>query len=83
MFIFCVFPVCVLSSFHLGTGADALTSQYAPALNQLTNGAYAAAAAASAPLAASALQAAAAGVAGKQIEGMYTLWTIYIVSFKK
>ncbi|XP_059220539.1 CUGBP Elav-like family member 2 isoform X4 [Stomoxys calcitrans] len=49
---------------------DALTSQYAPALNPLTNGAYAAAAAAaSAPLAATALQAAAAGVAGKQIEG--------------
>ncbi|XP_073826935.1 uncharacterized protein isoform X5 [Musca autumnalis] len=50
----------------LWTGADALTSQYAPALNPLTNGAYAAA---TAPLAATALQAAAAGVAGKQIEG--------------
>ncbi|XP_058980754.1 CUGBP Elav-like family member 2 isoform X4 [Musca domestica] len=45
---------------------DALTSQYAPTLNPLTNGAYAAA---TAPLAATALQAAAAGVAGKQIEG--------------
>lgn len=56
--------------FHLGTGAEALTSPYAPTLNPLTNGAYAAAAAAAtAPLTASALQAAAAGVAGKQIEG--------------
>ncbi|XP_046803599.1 CUGBP Elav-like family member 1 isoform X2 [Lucilia cuprina] len=50
-----------------GTGAEALTSPYAPTLNPLTNGAYAAAA--TAPLTASALQAAAAGVAGKQIEG--------------
>ncbi|XP_073826926.1 uncharacterized protein isoform X2 [Musca autumnalis] len=49
-----------------GTALYALTSQYAPALNPLTNGAYAAA---TAPLAATALQAAAAGVAGKQIEG--------------
>ncbi|XP_023297072.2 CUGBP Elav-like family member 2 isoform X3 [Lucilia cuprina] len=51
----------------LWTGAEALTSPYAPTLNPLTNGAYAAAA--TAPLTASALQAAAAGVAGKQIEG--------------
>ncbi|XP_075153079.1 uncharacterized protein LOC142226767 isoform X2 [Haematobia irritans] len=56
-----------LASGTAGTTLYALTSQYAPALNPLTNGAYAAAAAA--PLAASALQAAAAGVAGKQIEG--------------
>ncbi|XP_061386458.1 CUGBP Elav-like family member 2, partial [Musca vetustissima] len=65
--LFCFFFLfSVYVSFHLGTGADALTSQYAPALNPLTNGAYAAA---TAPLAATALQAAAAGVAGKQIEG--------------
>ena len=67
---FQIFSICLFYFvFHLGTSTEALTSPYAPTLNPLTNGAYAAAAAATAPLTTSALQAAAAGVAGKQIEG--------------